>query len=261
MAARRGRLPLFLLLSLAGSKLALGTTAVGATVPTPTAPPVSLLSTAAPTPASSPGTETPTPAMPSTAPGTSSAPLTSAHTAAPPEPSTTVADTTTTSITSTVFPRSTPSPSPPLGSTTETSPGVSTLTTETSPDTSMTPQSPTATPGTEPSSPDTTSAQSPDGTISPSAELPPACPSTPSNATQDGWGTTRAVPAAPRCIPALPLHASRHSSGYGEHHSAGAAPGQAPQGPAGCLPMCRASAAVEREEADLSPSPEDAGWD
>ncbi|XP_021250760.1 integumentary mucin A.1-like isoform X2 [Numida meleagris] len=131
MAARRGGLPLFLLLSLAGSKLAL------------------------------------------------------AHTAASPEPSTTVVDTTTTSITGTAVPRSTPNPSPPQGTTTGTSPGVSTLTTGKPPETSMAPQSSSATIGTKPSSPATTPTQSLDITTSPSAELPPTlptCPSAPSNA-------------------------------------------------------------------------------
>ncbi|XP_031459323.1 cell wall protein DAN4-like isoform X2 [Phasianus colchicus] len=147
MAASRGGLPLILLLSLAGSKLALGSTAVGVTMPASTEPPVSLFTTAATTPPSSRDTEAPTSAMPSTTPGTSSAVPTSAHTAAPPEPSTTVVDTTTTSITSMVVPSSTSSPSPSLGSTTGTSPDVSTLTTGSPPDTSTALQSPSATPG------------------------------------------------------------------------------------------------------------------
>ncbi|XP_032302411.1 integumentary mucin A.1-like [Coturnix japonica] len=181
MATRRGGLSLFLLLGLAGSKLALGSIDADSTVPKSTKPPVSLLSTAAPTPPSSPDTEAPTPVKPSTAPGTSNAPATSAHTAAPPEPSTVVVDTAT-SITNTVVLRSTPSPSPPPGNTTGTSTGVSTVITGTPADTSMAPQSSSATPGTKPSSPATTSSQSLDGTISTSSELPPTCPSTPNDA-------------------------------------------------------------------------------
>ncbi|XP_075013267.1 uncharacterized protein LOC142085357 isoform X2 [Calonectris borealis] len=208
MAGQRGVLPLpLLLLSLAGlavPHLVLGTATtdvtvtVSPTLPTSLTPmetsallPTTDSSTAATLPPSSPETEASTPEMSSTSLGTSSA---SPHTASPPtapaptatsaEPLTTLADTTATSVISTGVPESTPTPSQLTGTTSRTTPAISTPTMGPTPGTPTVPGTLSAAMGTEPSSPATDPTQTPEIILSTPTDLPamlPICPTATSN--------------------------------------------------------------------------------
>ncbi|XP_074954469.1 mucin-4 [Phalacrocorax aristotelis] len=127
----------------------------------------------------------------STSPGTSS---TSPPTALPPtppaltvastEPLTTLADTTATTVINTGVPGSTPAPSQLAGTTSMTTPGISTPTMWLTSGTSTVSGTPSAATGMEPSSPATDSTLTPEVTLSIPADLPttlPVCPTAKSN--------------------------------------------------------------------------------